>query len=203
MTSPQPSPATLRSEREWIAGIRAGDERAFAAMFKAYYDLLCRYIAVYLGNRDAAEDVVQGVFTRIWDDRESWDVRGPLRHYLVAAARCGAINHLRHDAVRQRTAPFLALEAARRGGGAPADAEFEAEELRRHFELALNALPPRSREAFTLSRDEGLSYDQVALRMGISLKTVGVHIGKALAALRKAMLIVAGIAAAAGLSRLS
>lgn len=179
-------------EAEWPARIRAGDERAFEAMFRAYYDTLYRYVVVILGSREAAEDVVQAVFARIWQDRATWEVHGPLRHYLLVAARCGAISALRRDAVRTRAAPLLTLEALAQRGAPTAEAEFEAEELRRRLERALSSLPPRAREAFVLSRGEGLSHDEVAIRMGISPRTVGVHIGKALAVLRKAVMAVAG-----------
>jgi len=154
--------------------IREGDEAAFEAMFRTHYDGLCRYVAGYLGSRDAAEDVVQGVFARIWDDRVHWVV-GDLQRYLYAA-------------VRRRAAPLLALEASARASATPADAEFEAEELRRRLERALTALPARTRAAFVLSRREGLSYAEVASRMAISPKTIGVHISRALTVLRKALL---------------
>jgi RNA polymerase sigma-70 factor (family 1) len=178
-------------EAEWPARIRAGDERAFEAMFRAYYDVLYRYVVVILGSREAAEDVVQAVFVRIWQERETWEVRGPLRHYLLVAARCGAISALRRDAVRTRAASLLTREALTTWGAPAAEVELEAEELRCRLERALASLPPRAREAFVLSRDEGLSHEEVALRMGISPRTVGVHIGKALAVLRKAILLLA------------
>jgi RNA polymerase sigma-19 factor, ECF subfamily len=171
----------------WVARIRAGDDAAFEAMFRAYYDALCRYVAGYLGSRDAAEDVVQDVFARIWEVRARWVV-SDVQHYLYTAVRCRAMSHLRRTAVRRRAAPWLALEGRGRAAAVPADAEFEAEELRRRLERALTALPPRSRAAFVLSRREGLSYDEVALRMAISPKTVGVHIGRALTILRKTLL---------------
>src|SRR2546428_4014370 len=169
-----------------VARIRAGDEAAFEAMFRAYYDPLCRYVGPPLGSRDAAEDAVQGVFARIWEDRARWAV-GDVQHYLYAAVRRRAISQIRRTAVRRRAAPLLILEESGGATRAPADAEFEAEELWRRLERALAALPPRTRAAFVLSRREGLSYREVALRMTISPKTVGVHIGRALAALRKAM----------------
>ncbi len=171
-------------ERDWVARIRAGDQAAFEAMFRTYYDSLCRSVASYLGSRDAAEDVVQSVFARIWRDRAAWAVTN-LRHYLYTAVRRSATSDFRHAAVRRRAAPVLSLEATGRADVASADAEFEAEELRHQLERALAALPRRTREAFVLNRGEGLSYNEVAVRMDISPKTVGVHIGKALALLRK------------------
>jgi RNA polymerase sigma-19 factor, ECF subfamily len=175
------------SPHEWAARIRAGDEAAFEAMFRTHYDGLCRYVAHFLGSRDAAEDVVQGVFARIWEDRAHCVVRDP-QSYLYAAVRRHATSQFRRAAVRRRAAPLLALEAAGRAAATPeADVAFEALELRRRLERALAALPPRTRAAFVLSRGEGLSYREVASRMAISPKTIGVHISRALTVLRRAL----------------
>ena len=183
---PRSSPSHV-SSHDLPQRIREGDEAAFEAMFRTHYDGLCRYVAGYLGSRDAAEDVVQGVFAQIWDDRAHW-VIGELQPYLYAAVRRRATSLFRRAAVRRRAAPLLALEASARASATPADAEFEAEELRRRLERAYNALPPRTRAAFVLSRREGLSYAEVASRMAISPKTIGVHISRALTVLRKALL---------------
>ncbi len=176
-------------EAEWPARIRAGDERAFEAMFRAYYDQLYRYVIALLGERDVAEDVVQLVFARIWQERETWDVHGPLRHYLFAAARWGAISHLRHHAVRERATPLLVLEAAAKDTSTRTDAAVEAEELHCRFLRVLETLPPRARQAFVLTRTEGLTYHEAAIRMGISVRTVEVHVSKALSILRKLLLV--------------
>src|SRR5213596_1993962 len=82
---PRSSPS-LVSSHDLPQRIREGDEAAFEAMFRTHYDGLCRYVAGYLGSRDAAEDVVQAVFARIWDDRAHWVV-GELQPYLYAAVR--------------------------------------------------------------------------------------------------------------------
>jgi RNA polymerase sigma-19 factor, ECF subfamily len=181
------SSPSLVSSHEWTERIRAGDEVAFEAMFRTHYDGLCRYVAAYLGSRDTAEDVVQGVFARIWEDRAHWVV-SDLQHYLYAAVRRRAMSQFRRAAVRRRAVPLLALEGAASTAAAPPDADFEAEELRQRLERALTALPPRTRAAFVLSRHEGLSYAEVASRMAISQKTIGVHISRALTVLRRALL---------------
>src|SRR5437867_2464035 len=102
----RPPPPESPIPEDWIARIRAGDESAFERLFRKYYDPLCRHVAGYLGNRDAAEDVVQGVFARIWDDRAHWAVRD-LRHYLYAAVSRGALSQHRRAAVRRPAAPLL------------------------------------------------------------------------------------------------
>ena len=184
---PRSIPSPL-SSHDWTARIRAGDEAAFEALFRTHYDGLCRYVATYLGSRDTAEDVVQGVFARIWEDRAHWVV-SDLPHYLYAAVRRRAMSQFRRAAVRRRAVPLLALEGAACAAAVPPDADFEAEELRHRLERALTTLPPRTRAAFVLSRREGLSYAEVASRMAISPKTIGVHISRALTVLRKALLL--------------
>ena len=181
------SSPSLVSSHDWTQRIRDGDEAAFEAMFRTHYDGLCRYVATYLGSRDTAEDVVQGVFARIWEDRAHWVV-SDLPHYLYAAVRRRAMSQFRRAAVRRRAVPLLELEGAAGAAAVPPDADFEAEELRQRLERALTALPPRTRAAFLLSRREGLSYTEVASRMAISPKTIGVHISRALTVLRKALL---------------
>ncbi|HVH66609.1 MAG TPA: RNA polymerase sigma-70 factor [Gemmatimonadales bacterium] len=171
-------------QSDLVERIRRGDEAAFERLFRTYYSPLCRYVVGYLGSRDSAEDVVQGVFARIWGDRTQWVVRD-LHHYLYAAASRGAMSYFRRAAVRRRAAPSLLLAAAEYATSAPAaDAEFEAAELRHRLDRAIAALPPRTRAAFVLSRAEGLSYAEVASRLAMSPKTVGVHIARALSAMR-------------------
>src|SRR3989442_8342787 len=114
------------STQDWVARIRAGDEAAFEAMFRTYYDRLCRYVAPYLGSRDAAEDAVQGVFVRIWEDRARWAV-SDLPHYLYAAVRRPAISQIRRPPRRGRAAPLLMLEEAGAPSAASAGAPVEAE----------------------------------------------------------------------------
>src|SRR5947199_5305928 len=132
------------SWRDLVARIRAGDEAAFEAMFRAYYDPLCRHVAPYLGSRDAAEDAVQGLFVRIWEDRARWVV-SDLGHYLYTAVRRRAISQLRRMAVQRRAAPLLVLEEIGGAGRALPDAEFDAEQLGGRVERGLATRAPRTR----------------------------------------------------------
>jgi RNA polymerase sigma-70 factor (family 1) len=178
------------AERTWVAGVREGDEAAFDAIFGAYYQVLCRFATGIVGSPDTAEDVVQGVFVAIWDLRESWEVRQPLRVYLYTAVRNRAIQVLRKQRNRAR---LTALRLPRVNAGAAttdtrtADRELEHAELADRIELAVADLPARGRQAYQLHRDHGLTYDEIAEVMGISPKTVSVHIGRALLSLRKAL----------------
>lgn len=176
------------SDLRLLERMREDDARAFETIFRRHYATLCRGIASYLGDPDLVEDVVQSVLARLWYGRKTMEIPESLGAYLHAAIRRKAIDELRREEVRRRAARLLRIENG--GTSETTGSAFDAEVLRRRFERALADLPPRTREAFILSRDQGMKYDQIALRMGISIKTVGVHIGNSLAALRK---IVPGI----------
>ena len=181
---------TDQIERGWCAGVRAGDERAFAALFRRYYEPLCRFAFRWTGSRDAAEDAVQAVFASIWDGHARWMVSGTVRAYLYGAVRHQLLSRHREQEVRARHASAvlrLTAASAESSAWARPDSNVESEELRGAIARAVAALPPKGRQAFELSRRDGLSYAEIAEVMGISRKTVEVHLTRALASLRAAL----------------
>lgn len=194
MTSPRPqstdqqSRATDALGREWISRVRAGDARAFEQMYRAYKNDLAAFVNSYVRSPQATEEILQDLFLRIWQQRDMWECTGPLGAYLFRAARNRAISHIRHErldaAFRERTANEY-LAAAMPGGVAGPDESIGTGDLERAIERALDELPPRCREAFVLNRRHHLSYAEVASVMQLSVKTVEVQMGRALAILRR------------------
>ncbi len=177
-------------ELSWPARIRAGEHAAFAVMFHAYYPLLCNYLLTYVKQREVAEDLVQGLFTSIWDHREQWHCTGSPRAYLLTSARRRAIDHLRGQRVRlrhQEAATHAEHDPAMAAPPETPDRALELKELAARIEAAVAALPPRAREAFRLTRESGLSHEEAATLMNVSPRTVGAHIDRCLAILRKAI----------------
>ncbi len=182
------SPAHQSVEREWVARVRLGDERAVESLFEAYYPALCDFVRSYLGSPDSAEDVVQTVFLRIWEHRATWEPTSGVRAYLFAACRNRALGALKHDRVVARSAARVTSELLASGGGrgSPApDEAVQAGELARVLRAAVDALPERRRTVVILRWQHQMSYAEIATVLGISVKTVEVHIGRALASLRK------------------
>jgi RNA polymerase sigma-70 factor (ECF subfamily) len=176
-------------ETDWIALVRAGDTAAFEAMFRRYYEPLLRFALAYVPSREAAEDLVQDVFFRVWEQRERWEVRATLAAYLYGATRNRCLDYVRHRIVEQQweeraaTARIVARETIH--GPAPsAQATLELDELDAAIRRAVDRLPDRCRQTFVLSREHGLSYAEIAAVMGISVKTVKIQMGRALKALR-------------------
>ncbi len=174
-----------------VAQIRAGDERAFEALFREYYKPLRRYALTIVGSPDVAEDVVQTVFVRLWTGRHAWVLRSTLKGYLYSAVHHQAVQLLRQGRVRDRHVTAMLEGGQQLEASAPGswpDGELAGQELSQVIQGAIDRLPPRTRQAFELSRFQRLSYEEIADVMGISVKTVGVHIGRALVQLRTTLL---------------
>ncbi len=167
-----------------IASLPPDDSRAaFAALMRAHYARLCNFTYGQVHSRDVAEDIVQDVFARLWNHREELDVRDPLP-YLYQAVRNRVVSHRRRQGVEEgwRQYVTVAAEEPREEDGAAA--ALEAADLATAFARALDELPERCRLVFTMSRDQGLTYAEIARVLGISVKTVETQVGRALKALR-------------------
>ena len=163
------------------AAIRSGDEAAFDAVFRQWYEPLCHYAARLAdGDMDEAEDLVQQVFVKIWEQRARLDIAWSLKAYLYKTVHNAALNRLR--AARTR-AKYLEFNAAQlENEQVPPD--HAASELKERLQKALDLLPPQCRHVFELSRFEELKYREIADQLGISIKTVETQMGKALRIMR-------------------
>ncbi len=163
-----------------FASIAAGDRTAFEQLFRAHYRPLCAFALQYVKDADRAEDVVQELFFRLWQDRERTTVTISLKAYLFAAVRNRCLNALK----TQGRVRSLNEEVDDRGEDAVRGEEEHTDRIAR-VQAAIAALPEERRKVFRLSRYEGLKYHEIADRLGISVKTVENQMGKALKTLRE------------------
>jgi RNA polymerase sigma-70 factor (ECF subfamily) len=178
----RPHVATPSDEARLIALLRSGDAESFERVYRAYVVALCRLADSYVWSRDTAEDIVQELFTWLWANRHDFRPEHGLRAYLFGAVRNRALNALRDEATASRASERLSASVA--GIAGTADAELMASDLETAIQAAVEGMPPRCREVFLLLRTQALTYAEVAVILGISPKTVEVHMSRALAILR-------------------
>lgn len=187
--SSDPAESGVREELEWapvIARVRAGDSAALGAIFHAFVLPLCAYAARAVRSRETAAELVQDVFYRIWRGRANWEVGRSLRAYLYRATRNRALDYLRHERLERRWAEHVVREpdAQDRPRVVPADEAVETQEMVSALSRALDGLPERRRLVFVLRWREGLSHQEIADRMGVTVKTVENQLTRAIQALR-------------------
>jgi RNA polymerase sigma-70 factor (ECF subfamily) len=164
----------------------ADDERQFEALFLEHYASLCEFVDSYVHAPDVAEELVQAVFLRLWECRDTWEPKRGARAYLFAACRNQALDHLRHERIVARTAEVaMDLDLGRSSAPLPADADLEAAELAAHLRLAVSRLPERRRLVVILRWQHQLTNPEIARVMDISVKGVEMQFSRALADLRR------------------
>lgn len=180
-----------RETLDWVHRVRSGDPVVFDEMYAALGVQLCAYAYRWTQSRAIAEELVQEVFLNIWTHRLEWDIRGSMTPYLFRAVRNHVLNHLRHLRVERRHAALADTEwtnpASAAMLGTPTDESFVREERRVAIQHAITELPERSREVFLLNREQGLKYTEIAAMLGVSVKTVEYHMGRAFAQLRRTL----------------
>ncbi|MEP6619391.1 MAG: RNA polymerase sigma-70 factor [bacterium] len=178
-------PSGIARDAALWKSIQSGDVSAFETLFRCHAPALCDFALALAGDEHAARDMVHAVFCWIWEHRHTLEAPRVVRAYLFAAVRNRVRNHQRDARV---SAAFL--ERLARSGEPlvhdepPTDARAIAADLEEALARELANLPPRCREVFALLRYEGLSHAEAATTLGISQKTVEIHVGRALKQLR-------------------
>jgi RNA polymerase sigma-70 factor, ECF subfamily len=164
-----------------LTALQQGDEKAFDTLFRAYYEPLCRYACTMTEqDMDEAEDVVQQVFVKFWEQRAALEVQWSVKAYLYKMVYNRCLNRIRDARTREQYKAHNAQQLEQGHDPQPG----AAAELSERLQQALRALPTECRRIFELSRFEELKYREIAEQLGISIKTVETQMGKALRILR-------------------
>jgi RNA polymerase sigma-70 factor (ECF subfamily) len=162
-----------------MARIRQGDEEAFERLFRAFAPGLVAFLTRYLRSPPVAEELVQDLFLSLWQKRRDVVIAEAVSSYLFTAARNRAIDHLRRER-RTGDRNDAIVGWIEDTSTPPESALLEVLDL----QDAITRLPARCRLIFVLSRNQGMSYSEIAQSLGLSVRTVEVQIGRALKALR-------------------
>ncbi|WP_343307816.1 RNA polymerase sigma-70 factor [Chitinophaga niabensis] len=162
-----------------LHAIRQGDEKALEMVFLRYYNLLSRYAARLLKSEADGQEVAADVFLTFWEKRQSIEVKESLRQYLFAMTRHRALRLLK---AKDRVPASLELTKEYEINAEP---EEETPVSTDHLTAYINQLPPQRRHIFRLNKIEGLSYPEIAQRLGISEKTVKNHVYRAMLQLKE------------------
>lgn len=170
-------------------GPEAEASAAFQRLFELHFAELYRFAYRYVRLEESAKDLVGEAFLRLWRQREQVDLGGPAaRSYLYTIVRYQALDHLRRRRVEERWRREYATPLVTQEGAALAadpDQEFTARETAAAVQQAVEGLPQRQRQVLLLRWQKQASYDEIAETLGISPKTVAIHIGRAIQRLRE------------------
>ena len=154
-----------------VVRLRAGDLAEFERIYLGHHRRLLRIAYEFLHGFDDAEDVVQAVFLRLWNNREGLRIAGPLSSYLYGAIRNESLRVLKHSRVVAQSALDIGSAETVPGMGtsiASPDVALERHDINARVDRALETLPERRRLALTLRWGEDMSYRDIGATLGVT-----------------------------------
>ena len=167
------------TDQRLVESIKNSNEGVFELVFNFYYSGLVVYADQIIKDTTISEDIVQSVFMKLWETRETIDIRS-FRSYFIQCVKNRCIDHLRSQQVKNKfdnrvpESDHLVMD----------EDLWTKTELSELIEQSVESLPPRCREIFRMSRYENLKIAEIADQLKISKRTVETQISKALKILR-------------------
>jgi RNA polymerase sigma-70 factor (ECF subfamily) len=155
----------LYSEHELTALLKQGDRMAFTEIYNRYWLPAYRSAIQVLNDEEACMDVLQDVFVWLWQHHEQLNITS-LKAYIITAVKFKVLNVIRNGKLKDIVYSEIKVTEYE------TENNIEVKELMRMIDEFTDGLPIQARQIFHMSRYEHLSHKEIALRMGISEKTV-------------------------------
>ncbi|HTI09049.1 MAG TPA: RNA polymerase sigma-70 factor [Puia sp.] len=170
-------------EKTWRS-IQQKDGQAFENYYKTHYKAFFLAAFTYLKDAGIAEEIVNDVFVKVWEDSDTIQIESSLRAYIYRAVINRSLNQLD----KSRKTREQQKEYSRRPEGSFDSRAIEENELKIRLYQAIDQLPEQCQKVFRMSRFEQLKQQEIANRLNISIKTVKNHITHALKQLSKVLI---------------
>lgn len=171
----------IHSDKELIRRLKKGDIDAFSRIFYAYSSKLYHFAYGYLKSKEDAEEMVQEIFSKIWDKRADIKEEYEFRSYLFSIAFNYIKKHFRSKALINKYAEF-ATTNNQESKQIQEDVNYASLKLR--VDQLVDQMPEKRKSVFLKSRVEGKNSKEIAAEMNISPSTVENHLNQALRFLR-------------------
>lgn len=167
--------------------IQQDNEYAFKQLYQEYYTRVVTFITGIIKRREISKDLAQDVFVNLWLNRKTLDVSRNLQNYLFVASRHAAINYLKKElSVTSEPIEELHTEI---GSDITVEDTLFAREIRLLIEMVVSEMPEQRQRIYRMSREQGVSNEEIASRLGISKRSVENQISLALKEIRQAITV--------------
>jgi RNA polymerase sigma-70 factor, ECF subfamily len=174
-----------QQDKKLVIRLREGDGVAFEKLFYKYHAKLFNFSFRLLRSKQEAENIVQQTFLKVWEYRENLDENSSFSGFLFKVSHNQVFNQFRSRLNHRYYLEYL-MEYAETLENT-VDRQIDYTELEAYVHKLLQQLPERRKEIFLLSREQGLSYKEIADKLDISENTVDTQIRKVLNYFRQAL----------------
>ena len=173
-------------EQILINKLTESDRSAFSTIFKAYYKDLVMFAFTFSKDSDNAEEAVQEIFVRLWENRLSLKLYGSLKSYLLKSVQNYCLDEIRRRIVREQYVYEMDMHSLFVN---ETEDYILYTDLLNQLDVLLAQMPDEVAHTFRLNRFDGLKYQEIAMHLNVSVRTVESRISKALKTLHKALKI--------------
>ncbi len=169
-------------ENVLVSKLKSGDNSAFSTIFSAYYRDLVLFAARFTRNQENAEEIVQDIFVKLWENHESLKIDISLKSFLLKSIQNKCIDMIRHRKIKDIHVSYVLENQTLYE--CDTDNYVLFSDLKEQIDKTLDRLPDELSGVFRMSRYKGLKYDEIAGILNVSVRTIEVRIAKALNVLR-------------------
>jgi RNA polymerase sigma-70 factor (ECF subfamily) len=174
--------SNLKKDEDLINALKKGDTKAYTHLVNHYHHKLCVYAYSLTKDHNLSEDIVQNVFMSIWNKKSNLREDLVLKSYLYKSVYNEFVDQYR------KQKPVLSLEKKHIDVLSEIIEEEDGNSMEKLIKLVkkeIENLPPKCKQTFLLSKQDGLTNIEIAEYLDVSLKSVEAHITKAFSILRK------------------
>ncbi len=156
------------------------NESNFEEVFKTYFGPLCNYVNSYLKDWESSREIVQGTFMKVWENKDSIKINTSAKSYLYSAVRNRMIDSIRSNKKFDEYKNTVNVDEADEG-----IENMNSFLIREEILKSMEKLKPKMKKIFSLSKIEGLTYNEIAAYLNISKRAVEDNVAKALRILKE------------------
>jgi len=175
----------FKDDQEALLQLVEGNLDAYRFLFDHHFSDLCNFLLIYLHSKELAEDIALEIFTFIWEKRQTLQINTNFKSFLFAAAKNKAITLYK----KEHQKIFTQIENVKSVMPNDSSSQFAMEnnELHDLINEAIFKLPEKCRQVYLMAWEENMSYNEIAVQLGLSPKTIENHVGIALHKLRESL----------------
>ncbi len=170
------------SDQELACRVKQGEKGAFRELYDRYAPRIFRFSLSYLKNNDDSEELVQNTFLKIWENRGKLDTEKNVKAFIFKIAVNTIYDFIRHKNIEQAYVDYQKLNFSPDENYTWHSVIYE--EMLQNLHELMRQMPKQQQAIFQLSKIEGLSNDEIALKLNLSKRTVENHLYKAVSYLK-------------------
>ncbi|KAF0237012.1 MAG: RNA polymerase sigma-70 factor expansion family [Prolixibacteraceae bacterium] len=171
------------SDSELAGKVKTGEKKAYQELFERYAPRISRFSLSYLKNNADAEELVQDVFLKIWEKRDNLDQSKNIKAFIFKVAVNTIYDFIRHKNIENAFSDFVRSNSETSSNNTWHTVIFD--EMQENLQKLVAQLPEQQQKIFQLSREEGLTSKEIAVKLNLSKRTVENHLYRAVSFLKE------------------